>query len=200
MKPSRPCARGIGPPKRRGKAKAAAAGASATLACLLALGCGHIYAPPANYGPEGQALWVKRVPRDFYVDTMKRFDRVAYAPGSTFVAEGLSPEQREVYEARGHPEYVRKPFQSDRGEKVTEWLYLRQNYLVQWVEGRKVFEGQATDTERTLAERGYPAYAWRDVDEQGLNRQTWVYHDEIKPEREVLSFSNGKLVYRKTSN
>ena len=178
---------------------AAWSSAIALAAALLVVGCGHVHPPRYDYDADGARVPVKRFPKNAAVDTKTRIDRVAYEEGSTFTADRLSPEQQEAYQTYGHPEYVRKPFKSTRGDFVHEWLYLRNNKLFQWVDGRKVYEGEVTDEERVLLKRGYPIHAWVELDQTGLERQIWIYRGNLDIQADIYSFSNGKMVFKEST-
>ncbi|MCX7011178.1 MAG: hypothetical protein NTW86_01190 [Candidatus Sumerlaeota bacterium] len=174
-------------------------GAIALAAAWSVVGCGQVHPPRYDYNAEGARVLVKRVPENLAVDTITRIDRVAYEEGSTFTADQLSPEQADVYQTYDPPEYVRKPFKSTRGDIVHEWLYLRHNKLFQWIDGRKVYEGEVTDEERVLLKRGYPMYAWVELDEKGVERQTWIYRGNLDVQADVYSFSGGKMVLKEAT-
>ena len=180
-----------------------AASLALSLAACLTLtlsGCSKIDTPLYKYGPEGERILFKRVPKNMEVNFFTRSDRKAYERGSTFTADHLSDEQRETYEAYGHPEYVRRPFDSRVDEKVDEWVYQRHNYLVQWIDGHKTFEGDVTDIERTLLVRGYPATTFYSMDEHGIEIQHWIYQREDIVEAAVISFTDGRLAYTNTNH
>lgn len=194
----RPTRRGIAGLGVRSKAKGILAFAFATLlAC--AGGCARQQAPLYNYDGEGARQMFKRVPKDLSADRIGRVDAVGYVPAEHLDPEDVSEEQRETIRQYGPPEHIRKPFTSQRGEKVDEWLYRRSNYLVQWIGGRKVYEGEVTDLEKTLLTWGYPKFGFISRDDTGIERQTWIYDDMLDASRHVFSFSNGKLVGKEGS-
>jgi len=158
----------------------------------LTAACARQDAPVFHYDEEGQRILVKRQPLNLSVDRENRIDRVAYLPGESLDPRTFSEEQRLVAQRFGHPEHVRKSFESTRGDVVEEWIYRRSDYLVQWVGGYKAYEGEVTDMEQTLLTWGYPKFAFVSNDEKFVNRQTWIYDEGGS--RNVFSFSNGELV------
>lgn len=162
-------------------------------------GCAHQKPPLYDYDADGARVMVKRIPLRPGADRVTRVDKVAYLSGESLDPKTLSEEQIEVHRKYGHPEHVRKPFKSSRGEMVDEWLYRRSNYMVQWIDGKKVYEGEVTDIERTLLTWGYPKFAFVADDESPVDRQTWIYDDMIDASRNVFAFANGKLVGKEGS-
>lgn len=187
--------RGIGFLWLRGKAKHGLFIALAAAAATWFTGCARQEAPMYRYTSTGQREMFKRRPQNLEADRLPRVDRVAYLPGESLDTAALSEAQWEVVERFGHPEHVRKPFESTLGETVDEWLYRRSNYLVQWIDGHMAFEGEVTDIERVLLERGYPHFAFVSHENPEVERQDWIYDDRLKVQRDTLSFSNGELFY-----
>jgi hypothetical protein len=173
---------------------------TASLMILLGLASCATQKPPLyHYDEAGARVMVKRIPLRMGANRLGRIDQVAYLPGESLNPKTLSEEQIEVHREYGQPEHVRKPFKSQRGETVDEWIYRRSNYLVQWIDGHKVYEGEVTDIERTLLTWGYPKSAAISTDETPIERQTWVYDDELEGSRHVFSFANGRLVGKEGS-
>ncbi len=180
-----------------GKAKGAALFALA----IVWLGCNSpARAPLYEYSSDGERLMRKRLAKRLSgnMESKMALDRIAYVEGSTVALDSPSPEQQETLELFGRPEHVRKPFWSTEGDKVDEWLYPRHNLLVQWIQGRKAYEGEITDMERILLRKGYPLQCFSDVDHFGVSRQSWIYRDEIEAKQEIVYFADGRQVFSNT--
>jgi len=194
---------GIGVLAPCGKAKAGLLAMLTVFASVLALGCQQQTLYQHHYGPEGERVPFKRVPKRLTHTAHTLSQPIltrAYVSGEELKTGRLSEEQKSVIEEYGAPETIRIPFESLRNETVEEWVYLRHNLLAQWIDGTKVFEGPVTDIERTLLEKGYPARSMVSQDEYGLERQTWFYRNRPDMSSQVYTFTNGELVYRRAPN
>jgi len=172
-------------------------GAVAALTVFL-LSCATGTSPRWRYDSAGEARQYKRYPRNIAVDYFSRFRRVAYVKVNEPLEAFLSEEQRQWISQYGQPEYRRRPFRSREGEKVEEWVSLAHNKLTQFVGGGVVYAGEVTDMERTMIRLGYPRGCLISQAEPEIERLTFIYSRPFDLEREVFSFSNGKLVFRQT--
>jgi hypothetical protein len=192
--------RGIGVLPSCGKAKASLLAAVIVFGSFFALGCRQQALYHYHYSPEGERVPFKRVAKRMSRMTLRPWSTKAYVSGGDLKIEKISEEQKQIIEDFGVPESTRVPFESLQNETVDEWLYLRHNLLVQWVDGAKVFEGPVTDIERTLVEKGYPRTSTVSQDEYGVERQTWHYRNRPDLASQVYTFTNGELSYRRTPN
>jgi len=165
---------------------------------VLLFSCAIGKPPRWDYGVLGRPAEYKRYPRNIAVDYMSRFRRLAYRKVEHPIKDFLTDEQRQWVGKNGQPEYRRRVFRSREGERVDEWVYLKKNKLVQFVQGHVVYQGEVTDLEVTMIRLGYPRNVMMGQVEPGMERLTFIYSRPIDLEREVFSFSNGKLVYRQT--
>lgn len=170
------------------------------LLVVAAFGCACATGSPPRwrYDADGQPQQYKRYPRHIAVDYFSRFRRTAYVKVEQPLERFLSDEQRAWISDNGQPDYCRRPFRSRLKERVEEWIYLPQNKLVQFVQGHVVYEGEVTDLERVMIRYGYPRGAIVGQMEPTLERFTFVYSRPLDLEREVFSFSDGKIIFRQT--
>lgn len=169
-----------------------------TTVAVLLFSCAIGKPPRWDYGSAGRPAEYKRYPRNIAVDYVTRFRRLAYRKVDHPIKDFLTDEQRQWVGKNGQPEYRRRVFRSREGERVDEWLYLKKNKLVQFVQGHIVYQGEATELERTMLRLGYPQIVTVGQVEPGVERLTFVYKRPLDLEREVFSFANGRLVFRQT--
>jgi hypothetical protein len=67
----------------------------------------------------------------------------------------LSEDQKQFVQLLGLPEFCRS-FVTIRGNRITEWVYLTQDYLIQFNYGVLVYVGPVDDLEKTLINLGAP--------------------------------------------
>jgi len=100
----------------------------------------------------------------------------------------VADDQKRIVQLLGTPEYQRS-FPNFTGKSVLEWIYLDQDYLVQFIYGKLVYLGPVDDKEKTVIELGPPSdIYWFEFD-AGRN-EIFMY----KPRWEVYTFHNDKKV------
>lgn len=158
-------------------------------------GCMANHAPRFLYGPDGEKIQFKRyeknIARDWYYHQSRGIYDICDAEPHDPL---LSVQQVDVLTTHGKPDYVREEFPVETKEYVTEWVYVEQNKLFQFIQGELVFEGPVTDYERTLIRYGRPDYALGQSDPLGPRSDTFQYKGFISVERKTYRFSDGKLV------
>jgi hypothetical protein len=177
--------------------------ASITLLLIVAVvlsGCFAGQRPYFDYGPTGVEIQVKRTARYPQRDLKIRYRRTAYVHNIRENVRANSIKQQEILEKYGQPDYVRLPYKSVRGDRVHEWAYLEENKLFQFVKQVLVYEGELSDKDRVLIQRGYPDKALRQEDFLGNRRETFIYENEFDTDRQYYSFTDdnmilGKLAY-----
>jgi hypothetical protein len=103
---------------------------------------------------------------------------------------------KEIYEIWGTPDWVRRPYKSNHGDKVHEWVYLDLNQMFQFVDGKVVYEGPVTDYEQLLIRRGYPQRAINLRESNGEIISTLIYTTIWGSELDQYRFENGMLSFR----
>ena len=100
----------------------------------------------------------------------------------------LSADQKTIVQLIGIPEYYCS-FPSPSGKRVEEWIYLEQDYLVQFIYRKLVYLGSVDDKEKTIIELGPPTDIYT-VDFAELRKDILIY----KPRFEIYTFHNDKKV------
>jgi hypothetical protein len=153
-----------------------------------------------NYNDDGQPEAVKRVERHPEVNFWNHWRREAYHPPKPEELTRLGPGESTVLQTWGAPDYVRKPFTSVAGQRIREWIYLKNTdkpKVFQFREGRLVYDGPLTDYERILLRRGYPDSAVAIHTESAPRTDIFVYQSVFDPSVENFKFSDGKLIQAK---
>lgn len=105
----------------------------------------------------------------------------------------LSEEQKGIVARYGVPDCVRPPYKSLTGEKITEWIFLKDAVMFQFNKGKKVYEGPITDREIILLRFGYPNDILRFHSTIGPVHETFVYENFWRNEQNFFSLSDEKL-------
>ncbi len=101
----------------------------------------------------------------------------------------LSDEQKGIVASYGVPDCVRPPYKSLTGEKITEWIFLKDAVMFQFNKGKKVYEGPITDREIILLRFGYPNDILRFHSTIGPVHETFVYENFWRNEQNFFSLS-----------
>jgi len=108
--------------------------------------------------------------------------------GNLFPLVDLSADQKEIVRLLGIPEYYCS-FPALNGKRIEEWVYLVQDYLVQFSYGNLVYLGSVDDKEKTLIELGPPTDIVL-LEFAGMRKEFFKY----KTRFEIRVFHNDKLV------
>lgn len=167
------------------------------LGLLLVFFCGCMtnQAPRFLYGPDGEKVQFKRHEKNIARDWFRHQSRKIY---DVCMAEPhdplLSVQQVDVLTTHGKPDYMRVEFPAETKEYVTEWVYVGQSKLFQFIQGELVFEGPVTDYERTLIRFGRPDYAIGQSSHVGPRSDVFQYRGILVSDIDTYRFSNGQLV------
>ncbi|MEQ8822112.1 MAG: hypothetical protein RLY93_17890 [Sumerlaeia bacterium] len=142
--------------------------------------------------PEQFRRYTGRPAADFIV----RFDRRAFEKTDAMKDSMLTADKRDVLDRHGQPDYAREGVDAHRDEIFDEWAYWDRNTIVQFIEGKLVYEGPLLDSDRYLITYGYPSKAYFQQYETGPVRETWVYEGFWRVKNRSVSFSDGSLVYQ----
>ena len=146
------------------------------------------------YSETGEPLVQKRYARHVARDFYRRFSTEAYRNAvDTDFTRFLSPDEHRILREAGRPDLVRHPFRSRLNELTTEWIYLQQQYVVQFIEGMLAYEGPVTDYERVLMEHGYPDVVTEVQVEGGGEVVHWAYRDFFSGRGKTFAFNNDTL-------
>lgn len=160
----------------------------------VSTGCLSGARPAFDYGPDGTPLQVKRTARIPRYDEPWRMEVVAYDRNRGSVRAN-SPEQAQLLEELGQPDYTRRQYRSTRGDRVTEWAYLEKNRLIQFVHHAVVYDGILSDKDRILIQYGYPDAVFVANDLLGQRRETFIYHERFDSDRRHYSFADDQMIY-----
>jgi hypothetical protein len=177
--------------RRNGSPLAVAALAAACL--LLLAGCSG-KRPLFEHGSEGTRIMEKRIPRYPEKDYLRRYRGVAYNQNFDGGAKASGADQKRILAEQGQPDYIRRPFESTRGDIAHEWNYLEKNKTFQFVENVCVFEGPLSDKDRVVIQWGYPSRVLVQNDHLGSRRETYIYEDAFDSNTRYFSFANDKMV------
>lgn len=100
----------------------------------------------------------------------------------------LSLDQKHIVQLIGIPEYYRS-FPNKSGRRIEEWIYLDQDYLVQFIYGKLVYIGPVDDLEKTLIDLGPPEDIYS-IEFAGMRKDIFKY----KSRYEIYTFQNDKLI------
>jgi len=166
---------------------------------VLAGGCAGAR-PLFDYGPTGVPIQVKRTPRFPELDRFIRHGRVAFTVNARKGVKANTPEQAKLLEELGQPDYLRRPYESVRGDRVQEWAWVEKNRIAQFVFNTLVYEGDLSDKDRVMIQYGYPDAVMVQDDALGARRETYLYHNPIDTDRKYFSFANDKMVLGKLTH
>jgi hypothetical protein len=106
----------------------------------------------------------------------------------------LSDDQASLIAELGRgPDYVRPAFYTTEGEKATEWLFMKDHLVAQFVAGELVYRGALSGREDALLKHGYPNYSMQIHESIGPERDNFVYRNWSGTRLEVYGFSNDRL-------
>jgi hypothetical protein len=160
--------------------------------CVPSLtGCSKL-AYRTKYYSEAAPMAYKRIPRHETVDLVHRWRAKAFSALKPDPASVSADEEKTLKEF-GPPDYVRR-FRAKSGEKTTEWVYLDNDLLVQYVGGDLAYSGPVTDIEKLLIDRGYPDGISRTTQAQGPEHVDFFYWNWCHTTCKAYSFSDGYLV------
>jgi len=145
---------------------------------------------------DGKVLQFRRYTGRPAVDYLHRWDEKAFDRIDHELDAVLSPDQIEMLERRGQPDYVREDVKARRNELFDEWVYWDQELIVQFIGGELVYEGDLLDSDKTLVTRGYPSKAYHQEYEYGPVRETWLYEDLFEAGGYSVSFSDGRRIFQ----
>lgn len=165
--------------------------ALAILAMLLGMGCSSL-ARRNEYVVKEPPMLYKRAPLHEETDWVHRWRSKAYRTRKPDPAS-VSPAQRAILKKYGPPSHMRN-FRADHGQKVTEWLSLDSDLLVQFVGGQIAYKGPVTDMEKLLIDRGYPNEMMRSMSRLGPERKQYIYWNWLHSKSEIYSFADDYLV------
>jgi hypothetical protein len=127
-------------------------------------------ATTVQYSRNGNGLSISQIPFDIRIAQANIKQRQDYNRGKSigFASSigigrigsptefmGLSDDQKKIVQLIGNPEYYCS-FPTQNGKRVTEWVYLTQDYLVQFRYGKLVYLGPVDDKEKTIIDLGPP--------------------------------------------
>lgn len=161
------------------------------LATLSGMGCSSLARRNEYVAKEAPMLY-KRAPRFEETDWVHRWRSRAYRTQKPD-PNSVSPAQRALLRKLGPPSHMRN-FRADHGQKVTEWLFLDDNVLAQFVSGQLAYQGPVTDMEKLLIDRGYPNSMMRSMSRLGPERKQYIYWNWLHSKSEIFSFADGYLV------
>ena len=101
----------------------------------------------------------------------------------------LSSDQKEIVRLEGSPDWERK-FKNTLGEKVTEWLYWKKDYQIQFNEGVLVYAGPIDDQSKMVLRYGVPSRIQTAILSSGRQRVIFWYEKQWK----IMVFNENKLV------
>lgn len=127
--------------------------------------------------------------RDYYHHCVRK----AYRK-TNYMFEPVGRDQELTVTQWGQPDWIRKPFRSLENEKVTEWLYLKENHLFQFIGTELVYDGPLTEYEQTLLARGFPDRTHMVLRENGEREDLFVYTRLFTPWLEQFKFRDGRLI------
>jgi hypothetical protein len=122
------------------------------------------------------------IPQYLYLRSTKKYRPVS-----------LSNEEKGIVARYGVPNCVRPTYTSLTGEKITDWLFLKDAVMFQFCGGRLVYQGPITDREIILMRFGYPNDVLRFNSTIGPVRETLVYENFWKTSQNFFSLSDDKL-------
>ena len=163
----------------------------------LLVSCATIQYPGSRLNPTPIAPFDIRVTKavdkqsqDYYRSKRVGFTatNLNYRLEAPFTLIGLSPEQKQIVQLIGIPEYERT-FPNKSGKRVEEWIYLEQDYLAQFIYGTLIYIGPVDDLEKTLIDLGPPADMYS-FDFAGMRKDIFKY----KSRYEIYTFQDGKLI------
>jgi hypothetical protein len=129
---------------------------------------------------------VDKQSQDYYRSTRVGFKEVS--ANFPFKSVGLSPDQKQIVQLIGIPEYERT-FPNLSGKRVEEWVYLDQDYLAQFIYGTVVYIGQVDDLEKVLIDLGPPTDLYY-IEFSGIRKDIFKYRTRYK----VYTFQDDKLI------
>ncbi len=122
------------------------------------------------------------IPQYLYLYSTKKYTPVS-----------LSDDEKSIVARYGVPDCVRPPYTCLTGEKITDWLFLKDAVMFQFCDGRIVYQGPITDREIILMRFGYPNDILRFNSTFGPVRETLVYENFWKTNQSFFSLSDDKL-------
>lgn len=188
------------------------------LASLLLIGCSGALVVH-SFDAEGKPVLTKRRAQHETFDYVHHCTRTVYRPASQRLhapldavgpltaddpkqalrgfrcPEGrLSGDQADlIAELRRGPDYVRTTYRSREGEKVVEWLFMKDHVVAQFVAGELVYRGELSGRERVLLKHGYPDYSMGVNESIGPPRENFIYRNWSGSRLEVFGLSNDRL-------
>ena len=164
---------------------------------VVCFGCSGIapfwnYVPPFSYEDQEQVSF-KRYPKHMEYSLRYRLVRRAYTRNDEGLHWLLTPEQLELLKEEGQPEYYRSFLTMER-ETIEEWLYWKKAKIDQFRRGTLVYEGELTDLERVLLERGYPDVVQMMRHYGGARAYSFVYRQPAADL--IVAFVGDKIVSR----
>ena len=153
--------------------------------------------PGFHHKQDGKLDMFKRFEQVIDRDLLHHWSRHAYfipRDKMSLVKEGEAAS--EIIEIWGRPDWIRRPFESNSGDKVHEWIYLDLNQMFQFVDGMLVYEGPVTDFEQTLIRRGYPQRAMTLRESNGKVITILIYTKIWGSRIDQYRFVNGMLSFQ----
>lgn len=133
---------------------------------------------------------VNKESQDYYRSKRVGFNAVYenYRLGAPFKPAHLSPDQKQIIQLIGIPEYERT-FPNLSGKRVEEWVYRSQDYLVQFIYGNLVYLGPVDDLEKTLIDIGPPTDVYS-LDFAGMRKDIFKYRSRYQ----IYLFQDDQLI------
>jgi hypothetical protein len=167
------------------------------LVALFAAGCSTNRKPLFDVDGEGQATAFRRYTDRPAVDHVFRWNKRAFQIVEADFRPVPSPDRNAVLARHGKPDYFRTDVRGERlNELFDEWVYWNKNVIVQFIDGKLVYEGALLDSDRWLIRYGFPSRAYSQQYEIGPRRETWIYEHLFRVGGMSASFSNGELVFQ----
>ncbi|MCX7918295.1 MAG: hypothetical protein N3A72_01550 [bacterium] len=126
--------------------------------------------------------------QDYYRSKKTSYTGEANTHGLPASMVVLTTDQKKLVQLLGFPEYQRQ-FPNRYGKSVTEWIYLKQDYLVQFINGNIVYLGPVDDKEKTLIALGSPDEI-ETLDFAGIRKEIFRYKSRF----DLRVFHNDMLV------
>jgi len=168
----------------------------ALLAAVLMTACSTNRATRFGMGEDGEPIQFRRYTNRPAVDYIFRWDKRAFERVLSPIDDQLSEDKTQVLERHGQPDYIREGVKATRNEVFDEWAYYDRGVICQFIQGQLVYEGPLLDSDVALIDYGYPSKAYSQEYEEGALREIWLYEDLFSIRQRILSFSDGKLVYK----
>lgn len=188
------------------------------LASLLLVGCSGALVKH-SYDAAGKPVLTKRKAQHENYDYVHHFSRTVYLPASKrlnapLAAAGAQAADDPLHALRGFrcpegrlsddqatlivelgrgPDYVRPTFRSREGENVTEWLYMKDHVMAQFVAGELVYRGALSGRETMLLKHGYPNHSMSVRENIGPERENFIYRNWSGSRLEVYGLSDDRL-------